>query len=155
VIAAMIDGVVIKPLKLIADERGYLMEILRSDDECFLGFGQVYVSSAFAGVVKAWHAHRGQTDNMCCVAGNVRMGLYDDREDSPTRGETQSIVMGGLKPLLIQIPPLVWHGYVALGGQPATVLNTPTALYNYTEPDELRRAPFDPEIPFEWVVRGG
>ncbi len=151
----MIDGVMIKELCVRADERGYLMEILRKDDECFERFGQAYVSAAFAGIVKAWHAHRKQTDNMCCVSGNVRLGLYDDRPDSPTCGQTQSIVMGELRPLLVQIPPLVWHGYLPVGGAMAVVLNIPTEVYNYEEPDELRRDPFDPEIPFEWHVSGG
>lgn len=151
----MIDGIIIKELRLQADERGYLMEILRNDDRAFKGFGQVYVSSAFPGIVKAWHAHRKQTDNMCCLRGNVKFGLYDGREGSPTFGQTQAVVMGEFKPLLLQIPPEVWHGYVPLGGEPAVVLNIPTEAYNAQEPDELRRDPFDPEIPFQWLVRGG
>jgi len=34
------------------------------------------------------------------------------------------------------------------------VLNLPTELYNYREPDELRRALDDPEIPFQWKSEG-
>ncbi len=151
----MIAGVIVKELRRHVDERGYLMEILRSDDECFAGFGQAYISAAFPGIVKAWHAHRNQTDNMCCVCGMVRFGLYDDRPESPTYGQTQSIVGGDLHPVLVQIPPLVWHGYMPLGDDVAVVLNIPTRTYNYDEPDELRRDPFDPDIPFEWIVRGG
>jgi len=57
-----IDGVIIKSLKVIPDERGWLMEILRCDDKIFKQFGQVYLSTAYPGVVKGWHYHKKQTD---------------------------------------------------------------------------------------------
>jgi len=151
----MIEGVRIKKLVRHVDERGWLMEILRDDDEIFIDFGQVYVSAGFPGVVKAWHCHRIQTDSFCVLAGNAKVGLYDDREGSPTCGEAQAIVAGELNPLVVQIPPMVWHGFMALGGHTAVVLNVPTVHYNRDEPDELRRDPFDPEIPFEWFTQGG
>ena len=151
----MIEGVHIKQLKRIVDDRGYLMEILRADDEQFIQFGQAYISACFPGIVKAWHCHRKQWDNFCCVAGNTKVGLYDDRPDSSTRGQAQSFVIGQLNPVLIRIPPMVWHGMAAIGSETSVVLNIPTELYNYEEPDELRRDPFDPEVPFQWHTRGG
>ncbi len=99
----MIDGVEIKQLTRHMDDRGYLMEILRDDDEMFIEFGQVYVSAVFPGIVKAWHCHEHQTDSFCVVRGNARIGLFDDRPDSPTCGEAQGIVCGDLKPLVVQI----------------------------------------------------
>jgi len=150
----MIDGVVVKQLTRHVDERGYLMEILRRDDELFREFGQAYVSACFPGIIKAWHCHRLQYDHFCCLAGNLKVGLYDDRPDSPTCGEAQAVVIGMLNPALICIPPLVWHGFMAVGDETAVVLNLPTELYNYREPDELRRDPFDPDIPFQWKSEG-
>lgn len=150
----MIEGVVLKPLKRLLDERGYLMEILRSDDALYRQFGQAYVSACFPGMVKAWHCHERQYDHFSCLAGNLKVGLYDDRQDSPTHGQTQTVVMGELKPMLVCIPPLVWHGFMAVGGQTAVVLNLPTELYNYDHPDELRRDPLDPTIPFQWKLEG-
>lgn len=151
----MIEGVIIKPLLRHVDERGYLMEILRSDEEIFVRFGQAYVSACFPGIVKAWHCHQRQYDYFCCLVGNMKIGLYDDRAESSTRGQTQAIVIGELNPALVRIPPLVWHGFTALGQQTALVLNIPTEVYNRAEPDELRRDPFDPEIPFSWEPRSG
>ena len=83
----MIDGVKIKNLKVVPDERGRLTEILRRDDEVFSGFGQVYVTTTLPGVVKAWHKHLKQADNIACVAGMIKVALYDGREGSSTRGE--------------------------------------------------------------------
>lgn len=151
----MIAGVAIKPLRLIPDQRGFLMEVLRDDDPLFHRFGQCYISATYPGVVKAWHAHQVQTDNFCCVHGNVLVGLYDGREDSPTRGEVHKLVVGEQNRSLVQIPPGVWHGWVCLGTEMSLVLNVPTEHYNYQEPDELRRPWDDPAIPFEWHVKGG
>jgi dTDP-4-dehydrorhamnose 3,5-epimerase len=151
----MIEGVKIKALRRIVDDRGFIMEILRDDDEMFRGFGQAYISGCFPGVVKAWHCHRLQFDNFCVVSGNAKVGMYDDREGSPTRGETMGIVLGELNPCVVQIPPLVWHGMAAVGNETALLLNVPTEHYNREEPDEMRRPAFDPEIPFEWMTKGG
>ena len=73
-----IDGVKVKPLRFLADERGWLMEILRADEpDLFTKFGQVYVSATYPGVVKGWHYHRKQVDNFVCVAGMVKLVLID------------------------------------------------------------------------------
>src|SRR3989337_1056191 len=89
---ARIAGVQVKPLRLIPDERGWLMEILRADEtDLFSTFGQVYVSATYPGVVKAWHYHKDQVDNFACVAGMVKLVLVDTREDSPTKDAVHEI----------------------------------------------------------------
>lgn len=150
----MIEGLAVKPLKRLLDERGYLMEILRNDDELFQHFGQAYVSACFPGIIKAWHCHERQYDFFCCVSGNLKVGLYDDRPDSPTRGQTATVVIGLLNPALVRIPPLVWHGFMAVGTETAVVLNLPTEPYDREHPDELRREALDPAIPFQWKREG-
>ena len=106
-----IRGVRTKRLRLIPDERGWLMEILRADDALFEKFGQVYVSGTYPGVVKAWHYHRHQTDNFACVAGMIKLVLVDTREDSPTRGCVNEFFLGTQNPTLVRIPNLVYHGW--------------------------------------------
>ena len=146
-----IEGVRVLPLAVHPDERGWLFEILRADDAHFLQFGQIYLSAAHPGVIKAWHAHERQTDYQCVVDGRALVGLYDDRDDSPTRGQTMAIDARGEEPVLILIPPGVWHGYMTLGDQRCLVVNIPTDVYTPDAPDELRRDPHDPAIPFTWA----
>jgi dTDP-4-dehydrorhamnose 3,5-epimerase len=150
----LIDGVMIKELRPLPDARGYLMEILRSDDVGFFGsdapFGQVYLTCAYPGVVKAWHAHRRQADRFCCVSGNARLVLYDDRPESPTSGYVNQLILGNLAPKLVLIPAGVQHGFAALGAEPALVINIPTKTYDYNDPDELRLDPHDNHVPFDW-----
>ncbi len=146
----MIEGVKVKNLRLIPDERGRLMEILRADDEMFSEFGQVYMTTAFPGVIKAWHYHKKQTDNFTCVRGLMRLGLYDPRKDSPTYGEVQEFILGIDKPALVQIPPEVYHGFKCVSDEEAVVINTVTIPYDSNDPDEYRVDPFDNDIPFDW-----
>ena len=146
----MIEGVKIKKLKVIPDERGRLMEMLRCDDDLFVKFGQVYMTTAYPGIVKGWHYHKKQTDNMVCVKGMMKVVLYDMREDSKTKGEVNEFFIGIHNPMLIQIPAFVCHGFKNVGNEEATVINIPTEVYNYKDPDEFRIDPYDNDIPYDW-----
>lgn len=146
----MIEGVKIKKLKVISDSRGRLMEILRSDDEMFRKFGQVYMTTAFPGIVKAWHYHKKQTDNFTCIVGKVRFAIYDARGDSPTYKEVSEFIVSLEDPILIQIPPLVYHGFKCIGDKEAIVVNTVTEPYNHKSPDEYRVDPYENDITYDW-----
>lgn len=146
----MIEGVRIKTLRVIPDERGRLMEILRRDDEIFTKFGQIYITTAYPGVIKAWHYHKIQTDNLAAIAGMAKVALYDARENSPTYKKLEEYFMGVHNPLLIQIPPMVYHGYKCISSEEAIVINCPTEPYNRTNPDECRVDPFNNDIPYNW-----
>ena len=137
-----IDGVAIKELRVIPDERGHLMEMLRSDDEVFERFGQAYVTTTYPGVVKAWHLHQKQDDNVVCVRGMIKLALFDGREGSSTNGEVMEIFLGEHRPVLVHIPKGVYHGWKCVSEYEAYVVNTPTELYDYEEPDEYR-LPYD------------
>ena len=147
----LIEGVQLKSLKVIPDERGRLMEILRADDPLFERFGQVYVTTAKPGVVKAWHYHKLQADHWVCLIGRARVGLYDARKDSSTCGMVNEFFMTPEEPFLVKIPVFVYHGFKGMDPNKETmVMNVPTVPYNYQTPDEYRADPFDPSIPFDW-----
>ncbi|WFN35339.1 dTDP-4-dehydrorhamnose 3,5-epimerase family protein [Methanogenium sp. S4BF] len=152
---ADIDGVHIKHLKVIPDERGWLMEILRCDDEIYSQFGQVYCTTAYPGVVKAWHYHKKQTDNFTCVHGMMKVALYDDREDSPTFRNLMELFIGEKNPALVTVPPGVCHGFKAIGDTTAFFVSIPTLAYNYSDPDEFRLPPDTDEIPYDWGLVPG
>jgi dTDP-4-dehydrorhamnose 3,5-epimerase len=151
----MIEGVKVKDLKVVPDDRGMLMEMLRSDDPDFQRFGQVYITMVYPGVVKAWHYHEKQTDHFVCVSGMAKVALYDHREDSPTHGETNTFVIGHLRQRMVIIPPGVYHGFTPVGPEPASIVNVPTELYDYENPDEHRRPWDDPKIGYDWGVKNG
>jgi dTDP-4-dehydrorhamnose 3,5-epimerase len=150
-----IDGVIIKDLQVIPDERGWLMEILRCDDPQFLQFGQVYLTTAYPNVVKAWHYHKIQIDNFTCVKGMMKVALYDAREKSPTYGQLMELFIGEKNPTLITVPPGVYHGFKAIGTETAFFISIPTHPYNYREPDEYRLPPDSRDIPYDWGIVPG
>ncbi len=151
----MIDGVKLKNLKVIPDERGRLMEILRGDEDVFEQFGQVYMTTTYPGVIKAWHLHKLQTDNIVVVKGMLKLALYDDREGSPTRGEANEFFIGEHNPVLVQVPKDVYHGWKCVSETEAIVINIPTHVYNYKEPDEHRLPYNTDKIPYDWDVKHG
>lgn len=152
---ATIEGVKIKPLRLVPDERGWLMEILRADEhDLFTKFGQVYVSATYPGVVKGWHYHKNQVDNFACVAGMVKLVLVDTRDNSPTSGVVNEFFVGTRNPLLVQVPKLVYHGWKCISLEPSLVVNVPDQPYNRAEPDEYRIEPHG-TLPYDWSRTDG
>jgi dTDP-4-dehydrorhamnose 3,5-epimerase len=150
-----IQGVKTKALRLIPDERGWLLEILRADDaEFFLKFGQTYVSATYPGVVKAWHYHQHQVDHFACVAGMVKLVLVDTRPDSPTNGAINEFFIGTQNPMLVQVPNLVYHGWKCVSQETALVVNVPTEPYHYAAPDEYRLEPHH-TLPYDWTRKDG
>ena len=121
----MIDGVMRKTLRVIPDERGRLMECLRCDDELFLKFGQLYMTTTLPGVVKGWHLHHVQYDNIVCVKGMIKLVLFDGREGSPSEGRIDEFFMGDHNPLLVRVPPEVQHGWKCVSTDEAFIVNAP------------------------------
>ena len=151
----LIDGVKTKKLRLIPDERGWLMEVLRSDDpEFFQKFGQIYISATYPGVVKAWHYHKHQIDNFACITGMVKLVLIDTRDGSPTKDAVNEFFLGTQNPTLVQVPNFVYHGWKCISTEASTVVNVPTELYRYAEPDEYRLAPHG-ALPYDWTRKDG
>ncbi|MEM8753794.1 MAG: dTDP-4-dehydrorhamnose 3,5-epimerase family protein [Pseudomonadota bacterium] len=145
-----IHDVVVTPLKLLPNEAGRLMEVQRVDDDHYPGFGQAYITQSLNGVVKAWYRHERQIDQIAVVSGLSKLVLYDDREDSPTNGVVQVIMMGELQPRLVKIPPMIWHGFKAIGETSAFFLHLNTHAFDFDNPDEERLPADDPKIPYEW-----
>jgi dTDP-4-dehydrorhamnose 3,5-epimerase len=149
----MIEGVEIVPLRRIQDERGMVMHMLREDDPHFRHFGEIYFSVVYPGIIKGWHQHSRMTINYAVVDGNIKLVLFDDRPDSPTKGRLQEIVFGQVNYQLVRVPPGVVNGFVAVGGQRAIVANCADIPH---DPGEITRIdPFTPTIPYDWKPRHG
>jgi dTDP-4-dehydrorhamnose 3,5-epimerase len=145
-----IEGVQVCPLKLLPNEKGRLMEVQRADDRIFPGFGQVYITSTLPGIIKAWYRHETQIDQIAVIVGMLKLVLYDNRENSLTRGKINTIFLGELAPKLVQIPPGIWHGFQAIGEREAFALHLNSVAFQADSPDE-ERLPFDTNlIPYQW-----
>ena len=150
----MIDGVIIKKLKVIPDQRGFLMEMLRNDDEVFDTFGQSYMTGVKKGYAKAWHYHKNQIDRVSCVMGQVLWVMYDARKESKTFGQVLEVIMSDPtisgEQVLVRVPSGVIHGFTAYKCKEARIVNVPNNVYNYDDPDELRYKWNSKEVPYTW-----
>jgi len=148
----MIQGVEVKELQVNADERGHLVEMFREDWDVYdPDPAMSYYSMTYPDVVRAWHRHNeGQVDYFVCPKGRIKIGVYDDREGSSTQGELNTFVVGEHDQRAVRIPGDCWHGFKAIGDEPAMLVNFPTNLYDYENPDE-ERLPYDTDkIPLDW-----
>jgi dTDP-4-dehydrorhamnose 3,5-epimerase len=147
----MIEGVRIVPRSRIPDERGTVIHMLKATDDEFLGFGEIYFSTVYPGIVKGWHRHAEMTLSYLCVHGRIKLVLYDDRPGSPTRGELMERFLGPDDSSLVQIPPGVWNGFKGMGDGAAIVANCCTHPPDPARSERLD--PFDNDIPYDWSVR--
>jgi len=159
----MIQGVKIKNLTVRQDvpdvqqsgvKPGFLMEVLRADEEMFEKFGQSTMTVAYPGMIKGFHYHKLQTDMWFVATGKALIVLHDLREDSPTKGETQTLTTGVGEYKLISIPVGVAHGYKVLSEEPVILFYHTTEPYNVKEPDEQVIPHDDKEINFDWSSNG-
>ena len=146
-----IAGVHIRPLRIIPDERGAVMHMLRRDDPVFEEFGEIYFSIVYPGVIKGWHLHRRMIINYAVPIGSIKLVLYDDRANSSTRRSLEEHVVGAGNYCLVTVPVGVWNGFKGVGTIPALVANCASIPH---DPDEIvRMDPFDPSIPYDWALR--
>ena len=144
----MIEGVKITPLRQILDERGKIMHMLRNDDAHFQSFGEIYFSCVYPGAIKAWHLHKEMTLNYAVPSGRIKLVLYDERTNSPTKGAIEELTIGEDNYCLVKIPPGIWNGFQGIDQKPAIVANCATLPH---DPEEIVRIePFSKRIPYEW-----
>jgi dTDP-4-dehydrorhamnose 3,5-epimerase len=147
----MIDGVIITPLRKIPDERGTIMHMMKKDSSVFRSFGEIYFSTVYPGVIKAWHIHDIMALNYCVVSGTIKFVLYDGRENSSTRGEIMELYPGDNNYCLITVPPKVWNGFMGVGTTESIVANLTDIPH---DPNEIHRLdPFDKSIPYSWPIK--
>ena len=146
----MIDGVQINPLRQILDERGKVMHMLRRDATWFEDFGEIYFSTVETGAVKAWHIHKKMVLNYAVPIGKIKLVLFDDRDNSPTKGAIQEIYLGPDNYNLVTIPPLIWNGFKGIGNITSLVANCASIPH---DPDEIDRLnPVNASISYNWGI---
>jgi dTDP-4-dehydrorhamnose 3,5-epimerase len=119
-----IEGVVVQSLRVIEDDRGAVLHMLRSDWNLFIGFGEVYFSEIKPGLFKGWKRHLRTTQHLTVPVGAVKFVLYDDRMESRSRGCIEHARLGRADEYrLLIIPPGIWYGWKCLTEYPALVAN--------------------------------
>lgn len=150
--AMAIAGVEVIPLRRIPDERGTIYHMLKRSDPHFVEFGEIYFTSIYQGVIKGWHRHRLMTLNYACIWGRIKLVLYDDRPESPSRGRLMERFLGSDDYSLVVIPPQVWTGFKGMA-EVSLVANCATHPHDPSQSQSERLDPFSDQIPYDWAVR--
>jgi dTDP-4-dehydrorhamnose 3,5-epimerase len=149
--APSIAGVRIVPLQKIPDERGTVMHMLRADASHFDRFGEIYFSTVYPGAIKAWHLHSRMTINYAVPLGMIKLVLFDQRSDSPTKGALRELFIGEANYCLVTVPPGIWNGFKGIGTTTALVANCASIPH---DPAEITRLdPFTNTIPYDWALQ--
>ena len=144
----MIEGIQIIKKKVILDDRGKILHMLRSDEDNFTKFGEIYFSYVYPKKIKAWHLHKKMTLNYAAAFGKIKIVLYDDRAESKTKGEIQEIFLSNENHELISIPPMIWNGFASANDNVAVLANCSDIPHDTSE---IVRLNFDdPKFPYDW-----
>ena len=148
-----IPGVIIRPLTLQCDERGWLGELFRSD-ELPDGLRPVmsYLSLTHPGIIRGPHEHTRQTDLFCFVGPSTfRLYLWDNRAGAVNFRRLSRADFGESNPVMVIVPPGVVHAYKNIGAVDGLVFNAPDRLYagaGRKEPVDEIRYELDNRSPF-------
>jgi len=141
----MLQGIRIRPIRRLSDERGFFTEVMRKDWKDLFGedtIAQANFSFTYPDVIRAWHRHvRGQVDYFLALRGLIKICAFDDKT-----AEVNEVISSCLDLQVVRMPGHYWHGFKALGDEPAMLLYFTTNLYDATNPDEERRPWNDPAL---------
>jgi dTDP-4-dehydrorhamnose 3,5-epimerase len=144
-----IFGVEISELKIISNELGSVLHMLRNDSTGYLKFGECYFSEVYPYKVKAWKKHKIQTQNITVPVGKIKLVIFDDRNDSITKGRIQEIFIG--RPdnyKRVTIPPGLWYGFASIGDKVALLVNCADQPHDPNESISL--GVINDFIPYVW-----
>tara|TARA_A100001011_G_C14322735_1_gene851820 strand:+ start:43753 stop:44208 length:456 start_codon:yes stop_codon:yes gene_type:complete len=147
-IKLVIEGVKINKLRQIVDNRGKVMHMLRNDDKVFQKFGEIYFSTIYFKSIKGWHLHKESFLNYACIKGEVKLVLFDTRENSSSKNLHQEIILSPKNYSLVTIPPNVWNGFKGLDKDESIIANCLTIPHN--EKEMVRKDPLDISFNYKW-----
>lgn len=151
------EGVKIRAIPTQVDERGFVVEAY--DMRWNFHPEPLVFSHVFAirpGMAKGWGMHKKHDDRYFILFGDMEMLLYDDRENSTTKGMVSKFYLTEYDRSLLTFPACVWHASRNVGQKDVVVIDFPTIPYNHADPDKYRLPLNNDKIPhkFEDPKRG-
>lgn len=150
-----IDGLVVHPLKVLEDHRGWVTEIYRPAWGLHpMPLVYAYEVMVRPGTTRGWVVHYTQADRIFLTRGTLWWAMYDAREHSPTSRMLNQFVISDANRALLIVPAGVFHAVKNIGAGDAVFINLPTEPYDHAHPDK-HRVPMDGvTIPFTFDRAG-
>ena len=142
----LIEGVQITPLKQICDQRGAVMHMLRGAQLSCIQ--EVYCSLVKSRAIKAWKRHHRMIQHYAVPVGKINLVLFDDRPNSSTHNMIQEIMTGVDCYGLIEIPSMIWYGFMGLDDGDSLIINGASLEHDPDEIDHLDQN--TRQVPYMW-----
>lgn len=142
-----IEGVVLTPLKQIFHPKGDVMHAMKSSDVGFAGFGEAYFSTIHFRDIKPWKKHLKMRLNFVVPVGEIRFVIYDDRENSSTKGVFFDVNLSSENYKRVTIPEGLWVAFEGVGEDLNLLLNIADLEH---DPNEVERKESLTDIYYQW-----
>lgn len=128
-----IEGLFLKKLNKYSDDKGAVMHFLKSSNDYFSCFGEVYFSLVNKDVVKGWKLHKRIKQNLVVPYGQVEFTLKDLRKNSSSHNLEEVVTIGYNRYYLLQIPSGVCYKFKSCNDSESLVANYINEEYDSSE----------------------
>lgn len=116
-----------------SDQRGFLIEFLREDENLLNFKGQVYASTISPGDIRGNHYHNNKNEIFCVMIGTLKVLIQNI--DSKKIDE---FILEGNKENLdrILVPPRHAHSFENIGNEEVVLLAYGDQVHDHSNPDQ-------------------
>jgi len=141
-----IEGVLLTPLKKIPHPKGDIFHAMKKTDPGFSAFGEAYFTEINFNEIKGWNRHQRMTLNLIVPVGKVIFVIYDDREQSKTKGVFWNVEVSVDAYRRLTVPPGLWLAFKGKDDSTNLILNLADLEH---DPDEIEKRNLE-EFLYNW-----
>ena len=147
----IIDGIELRPLNEIADQRGSFTETFALQWGLRVAPEQWSIVRSQTHVLRGLHIHQRHDEYFCLIEGHCLVGLYDARCDSQTYQQHALYELFGSDMKALSFPAGLLHGWYFF--TPSIHLQAVSECYsNYANDDNLGCRWDDPALKIPWGI---
>ena len=134
------------PVKIHADDRGFIYQIFQSSEQLFPEVKRVYIVGNFGkGIVRGFHRHLEEWKYFFVANGSAKFVLVDENK------KIDSYILSSKKPSVLVVPPKLYNGWVSLEDDTLLIAMSNKTLEE-SQKDDYRTDPF--AFGDVWTVKG-
>ena len=107
----ILNGVLLTPLRQIPNPKGDIYHALKASEHGYVSFGEAYFSSINQNEVKGWKKHKRMVLNIVVPVGTIKFYLIDDRSNSSTVDNKQSVILSPKNYQRLTVPSGIWMAF--------------------------------------------
>ena len=137
-----LDDILVTPLKRIPTVGGDVIHALKSSEEGYKGFSEVYFSWVEHGAIKAWKCHQKMTLNLVVPLGLISFVFHTNYQKKQFRTEN----IGEERYVRLTVPPGIWFGFQGKASGKSLLMNMADLKH---DPDEVFHKPAS-DFSYKW-----